>query len=56
LTTFRVSTNGVTPDTVTASSTVPTANSTLTVAVNPVVSSMPSRLTVPKPGTLTVTV
>src|SRR5262249_52937393 len=44
-----VSTSGVAPDTVIDSSTAPTFISPLTVAVNPVVSWMPSRFTVPNP-------
>src|SRR5439155_20072506 len=53
--TVRVSTIGAAPDTVTVSCTVPTGNSALTVAVNPTVSSMPSRLTLEKPGSVKVT-
>ena len=44
------------PETVIVSSRVPTPNSTLTGAVNPAVSSMPSRTTVVNPVKLKVTV
>ena len=55
-TTFWVSTIGDSPVTVTVSSTAPTRMSALTLAVNPAVSSMPSRFTVLKPLSVTVTV
>ena len=45
-----MSTSGLAPVTVTVSSSAPTRMSAFTVAVNPPVSSMPSRLTVLKPG------
>jgi hypothetical protein len=45
-----VSTTGLAPVTVIVSSSDPTRSSPFTVAVKPVVSSMPSRLTVEKPG------
>ena len=51
-----MSTIGVSPVTVTLSCTAPTFRSALTVAVNDPVSSMPSRLTVPKPVSVNVTV
>ena len=51
-----VSTTGDSPLTVTVSSSEPTFNSAFTVAVNPVVNAIPSRLTVPKPGKEKVTV
>ena len=54
--TLWVSTTGLSPDTVMVSSTAPTRSSAFTVAVNPVVSSTPSRLTVLKPGNVKVTV
>jgi len=54
--TFWTSTTGAAPETVTVSSTVPTRSSAFTVAVNPVVNSMPSRLNVPKPVNLKLTV
>ncbi len=54
--TFEMSTTGDSPLTVIVSSTVPTLNSALMVAVNPVVSSSPSRLNVLKPGRVKVTV
>ena len=41
--------------TVIVSSSEPTFNSAFTVAVNPVVKAIPSRLTVPKPGSVNVT-
>src|SRR4051812_14433958 len=61
VTTFRdatlcVSTIGVAPDTVMVSSTEPTRSSALMVAVNPVVSVMPSRLMLANPGSANVTV
>ena len=49
--TLWTSTIGVSPVTVTVSSSVPTFISPLTVATKAPVSSMPSRLTVPNPGT-----
>jgi hypothetical protein len=54
-TTFRVSTVGASPETVIVSSTLPTLSSAFTVAVNDPVNSMPSRLTVVKPGSVKVT-
>ena len=48
--TVRVSTTGDSPETTTVSASAPTAKSALTVAVNPVVSTIPSRLTVVKPA------
>ena len=48
--TFWTSTSGLAPDTVTVSWTLPTRSSTLTFAVNPAVSSMPSRLIVVNPA------
>ena len=54
--TFWVSTTGDAPVTVTVSSMVPTFISPFTIAVNPVVNSMPSRLNVRKPGSVNVTV
>ena len=54
--TFRLSTTGVSPKTVTVSSTCPTFISALIVAVNDVVNSTPSRLKVLKPGSENVTV
>ena len=53
--TLCTSTIGVSPDTVTVSSTAPTRKSALTVAVNVPVSSMPSRLAVLKPVRMNVT-
>ena len=50
-----MSTVGASPDTVIVSSTPPTRSSALTVAVNDAVSSMPSRFTVLKPGSVNVT-
>src|SRR5262249_52258573 len=50
------STIGVSPVTVSVSSTAPTLRSTLTVAVNAPLNSTPSRLTVLKPGSANVTV
>ena len=47
---LTTSTTGVSPLTVIVSATAPTFSSTLTVAANDPVSSMPSRLTVLKPG------
>ena len=49
------STTGVAPVTVIVSSTPPTRMSALTVAVTAPASSMPSRLTVAKPGSVNVT-
>jgi hypothetical protein len=54
--TFCVSTSGAAPETVRVSSSEPTLKSALTCAVNPVVSSSPSRLTLPNPGSEKVTV
>ena len=54
--TFCTSTTGVAPVTVIVSSMPPTASTPSTLAVKPVVSSMPSRMTVLKPGRLKVTV
>ena len=54
--TFCVSTTGLAPVTVTVSSSAPTRRSALTVAVKPVLSSIPSRLTVLNPGSVKVTV
>ena len=51
-----VSTIGDSPVTVMVSSSVPTFMSALTCAVKSEVSSMPSRFTVPKPGSVNVTV
>ena len=51
-----MSTIGDSPVTVTVSSTAPTRISALTVAANEPLSSMPSRLTVLKPGSVKVTV
>ena len=48
--TFCESMSGLCPETVTVSSTVLSDRSAFTVAVNPAVSSMPSRLSVVKPG------
>ena len=56
LRTFWVSTSGVCPLTVMVSSSDPTRRSALTFAVNPAESSMPSRITVVKPGSVKVTV
>ena len=50
-----MSTTGVAPCTVTVSETLPTFSSAFTAAVNPTVSSMPSRRTVEKPGRVNVT-
>jgi hypothetical protein len=52
---FCTSTTGLSPVTVTVSSTEPTVMSTLTVAVNPAVRTMPSRFRVLNPGRLKVT-
>ena len=52
---FWTSTSDACPDTVIVSSTAPTRNSTLTVAVTPAESSTPSRFTVLKPGSVKVT-
>ena len=52
---LRTSTIGDAPDTVTVSSSWPTASSTLTVAVNEAPNRMPSRRTVRKPGSVKVT-
>jgi len=49
-------TTGLSPVTVTVSATVPTLSSTLIVAVNVPVSSMPSRFKVVNPGRENVTV
>ena len=54
--TLWVSTMGVSPLTVIVSLTPPTFKSAFTVAVNDPVSSMSSRLTVLKPGSVNVTV
>ena len=51
-----MSTSGLAPVTVTVSARVPTGMSAFTVAVNPAVSPIPSRLTVLKPARLNVTV
>jgi hypothetical protein len=51
-----MSTTGVSPVTVMVSARVPTFNSPLTLALNEPVSSIPSRLTVVKPGSENVTV
>ena len=51
---FWTSTTGVSPVTVIVSATAPTFNSALMVAVKEPVSSMPSRLTVVKPGNVNV--
>ena len=53
--TLCVSTTGDAPLTVIVSATAPTRSSTLIVAVKPVGSSIPSRLTVLNPGRVTVT-
>ena len=55
LPTFRVSTIGEAPLTVIVSAMSPMRRSVLTVAVNPVGNSMPSRLIVAKPGSVNVT-
>ena len=55
-TAFCVSTRGLAPLTVMVSSSAPTRRSPFTVAVNPAVSTIPSRLTVLKPARLKVTV
>ena len=52
---FWTSTIGESPDTVTVSSSVPTRISAFTVAVNEAGSSIASRLTVLKPGSVNVT-
>ena len=54
--TVCVSTMGLAPETVTVSSSAPTRRSALTVAVNAAGRSIPSRLTVAKPGRVNVTV
>ena len=54
--TLWTSTIGVSPVTVTVSSSVPTLSSPFTVATKAPVSSMPSRLTLPNPGSVNVTV
>ena len=54
--TFCRSTTGVSPETVIVSASSPTFKSALTVAVNPAVSSSPSRFNVLKPGKVKVTV
>jgi hypothetical protein len=53
---LRMSTIGAWPETVTVSSSAPTAISALTVAVNSAGSSMPSRFSVLKPASVNVTV
>ena len=50
-----MSTNGVAPDTVMVSETVPTCSSAFTVAVNAAGNSIPSRFTVLKPVNAKVT-
>ena len=52
---FWTSTSGLAPVTVTVSSSAPTRISTFTVAVKPLVNSMPSRLTVLNPASAKVT-
>ena len=52
---LRTSTIGEAPETVTVSSSVPTASSAVTVAVNDADSRMPSRRTVRKPVSMNVT-
>ena len=54
-TTFWTSTIGLAPVTVSVSSTDPTRSSAFAAAVNPAVSSTPSRLTVLKPVKVKVT-
>ena len=54
--TFWTSTTGLAPETTTVSAIEPTRNSAFAVAVNPVVNSRPSRLTVPNPAKVKVTV
>ena len=54
--TFCTSTTGAAPVTVIVSSIPPTAMAESTFAVNPVVSSIPSRMIVLKPGSENVTV
>ena len=54
--TFCTSTTGAAPVTVIVSSMPPTAMAESTLAVNPVVSSIPSRMIVLKPGSENVTV
>src|SRR5436305_502628 len=54
--TLCVSMSGLSPVTVTVSSTAPTRSSTLTAAVKSLVSSIPSRFTVLNPGSVNVTV
>ena len=56
LVTLCTSTSGVAPETVIVSSSAPTFRSALTVAVNVPVSSIPSRFTALKPGSVNVTV
>jgi hypothetical protein len=53
---LEMSTTGASPVTVTVSCTPPTRRSPLTVAMKLPVSSIPSRLTVEKPGSVNVTV
>ena len=53
--TFWVSTSGLSPVTVIVSSSEPTRSSAFTVAVNPEVSTIPSRLKVVNPGSVNVT-
>ena len=55
LITFWMSTTGLAPETVTVSSSAPTRRSAFTVAVNVAGSSMPSRFTVEKPGSVKLT-
>ena len=50
-----MSTTGVAPDTVMVSAMSPTVSCTSMFAVNPKLSSIPSRTSVPKPGRLYVT-
>ena len=52
---FCVSTTGAAPETVIVSATFPTARSAFTVAVNPVVSSTPSRRRLLNPASVNVT-
>ena len=52
---FCASTSGLAPVTVTVSSSAPTRISVLTVAVKPLVNSMPSRLTLLNPVSVNVT-
>jgi hypothetical protein len=54
--TFLTSTTGDDPDTVIVSLTSPIRSSAFTVALNPVVSSIPSRLSAANPGSVKVTV